>query len=133
MYEEDGSGAGRSLVAFRDGWGRTISVVRKDDHHDRSLTADQATRSATRRLQIGLAVASAVFTVGTALHNFAVIDTALIEQTASLTSEHRLAPSMVRNYQTELRLFSHHLTDTRYGWAAVCEVGVGESRNSRYR
>ncbi|WP_165969123.1 hypothetical protein [Actinomadura sp. KC06] len=80
MYEEDGSGAGRSLVAFRDGWGRTISVVRKDDHHDRSLTADQATRSATRRLQLGLAVASAVFTIGTALHNFAVIDTALIEQ-----------------------------------------------------
>ncbi|TDD32735.1 hypothetical protein E1287_21790 [Actinomadura sp. KC06] len=50
-----------------------------------------------------------------------------------MTSEHRLAPSTVRTYQTELRLFSEYLTDARNGWAAVCEAGVGESRNGRHR
>ena len=43
----------------------------------------------------------------------------------SLTSEHRLALSTIRNYQTELRLFSEYLTDARYGWAAECEAEFG--------
>jgi hypothetical protein len=36
------------------------------------------------------------------------------EWTLSLISEHRLALSTIRNYQTELRLFSEYLTDARY-------------------
>lgn len=36
------------------------------------------------------------------------------EWTLSLTGEHHLAPSTIRNYQTELRLFSEYLTDARY-------------------
>ena len=35
---------------------------------------------------------------------------------AHLTGEHRLAPSTVRGYQSELRLFSEYLCDGRYGW-----------------
>ena len=49
------------------------------------------------------------------------------EWTLSLTSEHRLALSTIRNYQTELRLFSEYLTDARYGWAAECEVEFGRA------
>ncbi|MEO3860614.1 hypothetical protein [Acrocarpospora sp. B8E8] len=47
------------------------------------------------------------------------------EWTLSLTSEDRMAPSTIRNYQTELRLFTEYLTDARYGWAAECEVAFG--------
>jgi integrase/recombinase XerC len=47
------------------------------------------------------------------------------EWTLSLTSEAHLAPSTVRGYQTELRLFSEYLTDARYGWAGVCEERFG--------
>jgi hypothetical protein len=31
----------------------------------------------------------------------------------------------IRNYQTELRLFSEYLTDARYCWAAECEAEFG--------
>ncbi|WP_206069114.1 site-specific integrase [Nonomuraea composti] len=47
------------------------------------------------------------------------------EWTLSLTSEHHLAPSTIRGYQTDLRLFSEYLTDARYGWAAECETQFG--------
>ncbi|SPL88393.1 putative integrase/recombinase [[Actinomadura] parvosata subsp. kistnae] len=43
----------------------------------------------------------------------------------SLTSAHHLAPSTIRGYQTDLRLFSEYLTDARYGWAAECETQFG--------
>nr|WP_240974300.1 hypothetical protein [Nonomuraea sp. FMUSA5-5] len=42
-----------------------------------------------------------------------------------MTSEHHLAPSTIRGYQTDLRLFSEYLTDARYGWAAECETQFG--------
>src|SRR5664280_1765310 len=38
------------------------------------------------------------------------------EWTQSLTGEQRLAPSTIRGYQTDLRLFSEYLCDARYGW-----------------
>ena len=47
------------------------------------------------------------------------------EWTLTLTAEHHLAPATVRGYQTGLRLFSEYLTNTRYGWAAVCEEAFG--------
>jgi site-specific recombinase XerD len=47
------------------------------------------------------------------------------EWTASLTGERRLAPSTIRGYQTELRLFSEYLCDGRYGWAVACEGAFG--------
>ena len=47
------------------------------------------------------------------------------EWTLTLTAEHHLAPSTIRGYQTELRLFSEYLTDARYGWAAACEEAFG--------
>jgi site-specific recombinase XerD len=47
------------------------------------------------------------------------------EWTLSLTSEEQLAPSTVRGYQTDLRLFTEYLTDARYGWAAACEAEFG--------
>ena len=47
------------------------------------------------------------------------------EWTLSLTSEHHLAPSTVRGYQTELRLFTEFLIDGRYGWAAACQEAFG--------
>lgn len=45
--------------------------------------------------------------------------------TQSLTSERQLAPSTIRGYQTDLRLFSEYLTDGRYGWAVECEKAFG--------
>ena len=36
-----------------------------------------------------------------------------------------LAPSTIRGYQTDLRLFSEYLCDARYGWAAACERAFG--------
>jgi site-specific recombinase XerD len=47
------------------------------------------------------------------------------EWTQSLTGESRLAPSTIRGYQTDLRLFSEYLTDGRYGWAVECEKAFG--------
>ena len=47
------------------------------------------------------------------------------EWTQSLLSERRLAPSTIRGYQTDLRLFSEFLCDGRYGWAAACESEFG--------
>ncbi len=35
------------------------------------------------------------------------------EWTLTLTTENHLAPSTIRGYQTDLRLFSEYLTDTR--------------------
>ena len=48
------------------------------------------------------------------------------EWTLSLTAEQHLAPSTVRGYQTDLRLFSEYLTDGRYGWAVACEQAFGQ-------
>ena len=47
------------------------------------------------------------------------------EWTQSLTAEQHLAPSTIRGYQTDLRLFSEYLTDGRYGWAVECQKAFG--------
>ncbi len=47
------------------------------------------------------------------------------EWTLTLAGERHLAPSTVRGYQTDLRLFSEYLCDGRYGWAAECEKAFG--------
>ena len=47
------------------------------------------------------------------------------EWTLSLAAERQLAPSTIRGYQTDLRLFSEYLCDGRYGWAAECEKAFG--------
>jgi integrase/recombinase XerC len=47
------------------------------------------------------------------------------EWTQSLTGERHLAASTIRNYQTELRLFSEYICDGRYGWAVACEREFG--------
>lgn len=47
------------------------------------------------------------------------------EWTLSLRGEQQLAPSTIRGYQTDLRLFSEYLTDGRYGWAVACEEAFG--------
>jgi len=47
------------------------------------------------------------------------------EWTQSLTAERHLAPSTIRGYQTDLRLFSEYLTDGHYGWAVECEKAFG--------
>jgi integrase/recombinase XerC len=49
--------------------------------------------------------------------------------TQSLTSEKHLAPSTIRCYQTDLRLFSEYLCDGRYGWAVACEKEFGPGRH----
>jgi integrase/recombinase XerC len=44
----------------------------------------------------------------------------------SLTGERHLAPSTIRSYQCDLRLFTEFLTDNaRYGWASACEQEFG--------
>src|SRR4029079_16644954 len=43
------------------------------------------------------------------------------EWTQSLMAESHLAPSTIRGYQTDLRLFSEYLCDARYGWGAMWE------------
>jgi integrase/recombinase XerC len=48
------------------------------------------------------------------------------EWTLSLAAERQLAPSTIRGYQTDLRLFSEYLCDGRYGWAAECEKAFGQ-------
>jgi integrase/recombinase XerC len=47
------------------------------------------------------------------------------EWSLSLGGEKHLAPSTIRNYQMELRLFSEFLVDGRYGWAVACEDAFG--------
>jgi integrase/recombinase XerC len=47
------------------------------------------------------------------------------EWTLSLMAESHLAPSTIRGYQTDLRLFSEYLCDARYGWVAMCEKEFG--------
>jgi len=47
------------------------------------------------------------------------------EWTLSLTGERHLAPSTIRGYQTDLRLFSQYITDGRYGWTAECQQQFG--------
>ncbi|MGH3920414.1 MAG: tyrosine-type recombinase/integrase [Pseudonocardiaceae bacterium] len=47
------------------------------------------------------------------------------EWAASLTGESQLAPSTIRGYQTDLRLFSEYVCDGRYGWAVACEEAFG--------
>jgi site-specific recombinase XerD len=47
------------------------------------------------------------------------------EWTQSLTGEQHLAPSTIRGYQTDLRLFSEYLCDSRYGWNTACEREFG--------
>lgn len=48
------------------------------------------------------------------------------EWSLSVISERRLAPSTIRTYQTDLRLFTEFLADnTRYGWASACEKEFG--------
>ena len=47
------------------------------------------------------------------------------EWTQSLMAEAHLAPSTIRGYQTELRLFSEYLCDARYGWVVECEKQFG--------
>ncbi|MHB8246090.1 MAG: tyrosine-type recombinase/integrase [Acidimicrobiales bacterium] len=48
------------------------------------------------------------------------------EWTLCLTAELHLAPSTIRGYQVDLRLFGDYLTDPRYGWARICEDSFGE-------
>ncbi|MGH8299389.1 MAG: site-specific integrase, partial [Steroidobacteraceae bacterium] len=47
------------------------------------------------------------------------------EWTLSLTGEKHLAPSTIRSYQVDLRLFSRYITDPRYGWPSACEESFG--------
>jgi integrase/recombinase XerC len=47
------------------------------------------------------------------------------EWTQSLMAESHLAPSTIRGYQTDLRLFSEYLCDARYGWVAMCQEQFG--------
>jgi len=48
------------------------------------------------------------------------------EWSLSLTSERHLAPSTIRGYQTDLRLFTEFLCDNaRYGWGSACEREFG--------
>jgi site-specific recombinase XerD len=47
------------------------------------------------------------------------------EWSLSLTSEKRMAPSTVRAYQGDLRLFSEYLIDARYGWTKACLESFG--------
>jgi hypothetical protein len=51
------------------------------------------------------------------------------EWTQSLMAERHLAPSTIRGYQMDLRLFSKYLCDSRYGWAAACETAFGPGRS----
>ncbi|MBB5152540.1 tyrosine-type recombinase/integrase [Saccharopolyspora phatthalungensis] len=48
------------------------------------------------------------------------------EWSSTLTSEHHLAPSTIRGYQCDLRLFTEFITDNaRYGWGDACEKAFG--------
>ncbi|WP_029381470.1 tyrosine-type recombinase/integrase [Streptomyces leeuwenhoekii] len=47
------------------------------------------------------------------------------EWSASLTGEKHLAPSTIRSYQGDIRLFTEFLIDGRYGWGPACEEAFG--------
>jgi integrase/recombinase XerC len=47
------------------------------------------------------------------------------EWSAFLTSERHLAPSTIRAYQGDVRLFTEFLIDARYGWVSACEKEFG--------
>jgi len=47
------------------------------------------------------------------------------EWSACLTGERHLAPSTIRAYQGDVRLFTEFLTDARYGWGPACEEAFG--------
>jgi site-specific recombinase XerD len=47
------------------------------------------------------------------------------EWSAHLTSERHLAPSTIRAYQGDVRLFTEFLVDGRYGWGPACEDAFG--------
>jgi integrase/recombinase XerC len=48
------------------------------------------------------------------------------EWSLSTITERRLAPSTIRGYQTDLRLFTEFLADNvRYGWVSACESEFG--------
>lgn len=47
------------------------------------------------------------------------------EWSATLSGEKRLAPSTIRSYQGEVRLFTEFLIDGRYGWGPACEKAFG--------
>lgn len=47
------------------------------------------------------------------------------EWSASLVVEKKLAPSTVRAYQGDLRMFTEYLADGRYGWATECDKLFG--------
>lgn len=47
------------------------------------------------------------------------------EWSLSLTGERHLAPSTIRAYQGDVRLFTEFLIDARYGWVAACEEAFG--------
>jgi site-specific recombinase XerD len=49
----------------------------------------------------------------------------LDEWSAYLTGERKLAPSTVRAYQGDLRMFTEFLIDGRYGWGPACEEAFG--------
>ncbi|NKZ03291.1 tyrosine-type recombinase/integrase [Actinomadura latina] len=47
------------------------------------------------------------------------------EWSVYLTSERHLAPSTIRSYQGDVRLFTEFLVDGRYGWGPACEKAFG--------
>lgn len=47
------------------------------------------------------------------------------EWSAYLTGERHLAPSTIRAYQGDVRLFTEFLIDARYGWVSACEEAFG--------
>jgi len=47
------------------------------------------------------------------------------EWSAYLTGERHLAPSTIRAYQGDVRLFTEFLSDARYGWGPACEEAFG--------
>ena len=47
------------------------------------------------------------------------------EWSACLTGERHLAPSTIRAYQGDVRLFTEFLIDARYGWGPACEEASG--------
>ena len=47
------------------------------------------------------------------------------EWSLSLMTESHLAPSTIRGYQTDLRLFSEFLSDARYGWVLCARSSSG--------
>jgi integrase/recombinase XerC len=47
------------------------------------------------------------------------------EWSAYLTGERHLAPSTIRAYQGDVRLFTEFVIDARYGWGPACEEAFG--------